>query len=293
MDNNKKNAELTPNWPGDDVISEGFAEPPREPEWFAQLRRTRDRLINDDVALKIFEGARRRVRRRAQRTVNDMGYKFARYWLGLIDTAQAVRGIAVAAIRHNIMTRWFDFDAFSRTRHPLGGLPGFLVPVNAVEQARLPVTDSLFFLLTEINRESLVFFAPSRRQFHSEVLFCADSPLGDGPGFSHSFLRSLQRPCRPLVATAPHHGSESNCVAYSHLNNWGGAEAILRAGGSRNHPGPTFLNQKYSLRLCAKCPRRRQSPLLTGLVEPVGVSVPLLLGFKGRLCTCGFATPVK
>ncbi|MGR3761115.1 hypothetical protein ACUXV3_13455 [Roseobacteraceae bacterium NS-SX3] len=170
-----------------------------------------------------------------------MEIQIAHYWLGLIDTAQAIRDLAVAAIRHGIPTRWFDFEQFAKTRQATGGARGFLVPNNAVEQATPPTKLARYMHLTQINRESLVFLAPPAPERFG-VLFCADSPLGDGPKFSHSFLPTLPSPMRwlPIVATAPHHGAETNRAAYDHLQKWPNVKVLLRAGGSAKQTGPYF-----------------------------------------------------
>jgi hypothetical protein len=283
---NNTDAEPTRNWPGDNVTPEDFQEMPKEPEWFTQLRQAADQITSDDVTSQIFGAALRRVRRRQQHFTDDFGSRIPKYWLGLIDTARAVRGIAAAAIRHNIPTRWFDFEEFSRTRRPVGGIPGFLKPVNAVEQARPPVVNCLFLLLTKINQESLVFFAPSLRPWDFAVIFCGDSPLGDGHQYNNSFLRPLPRQRWPIVATAPHHGAESNRMAYDHLTRWSGVAVFLRAGGSVHQPGSTFKSQNHCLRLCAKCPQHNIAPHLTGVVQPVGFPAALFLGVIGRCCSC-------
>ena len=107
---------------------------PREPKWFSTLRHAAEELASDDVASRTFEAARRKVRRRHKRVASMPEAGIALYWLDLIETASAIRGIALAAIRHKIHTRWFDFEEFVKTRHAVGGAHGFLIPVNAVEQ---------------------------------------------------------------------------------------------------------------------------------------------------------------
>jgi hypothetical protein len=140
--------------------------------------------------------------------------------LELIDTAKAIRDIAAQAIKYKVRIRWFDFNAFVKSGRPRGGVAKFLVPLNAVELAPAPkLSLNWLALLTAINEESLVFFAPPYLD-RLGVVFCGDSPLGDGPGYRNSFLSVTPQPLLPVVATAPHHGSENNSIAYSHLNNW-------------------------------------------------------------------------
>jgi hypothetical protein len=239
---------------------------PNEPDWFASLRRAADQLAGDAIAARAFAPARSNVLRRRRRWTGTARANIALYWLGLIDTAKAIRGIAVAAVRHNIRTRWFDFEEFARRRRATGGERGFLVPINSIEQAPPPTEGLLYMRLTRINRESLVFLAPPARG-RLGVLFCADSPLGDGPDYAQSFLPPHPDDrFWPIVATAPHHGSESNGIAYTHLRQWAHVAVLLRAGGSDRQPGPTFIGQSHCLRLCAKCPRAGHGPLLTGVV---------------------------
>lgn len=242
-------------------------ELPREPGWFVTLRRAAEELASDDDASRAFNAARRKVRRRHKRLASKVEARIALYWLDLIETAKAIRGIAVAAIRHGIRTRWFDFEEFARTRRAVGGARGFLVPVNAVEQEAPPTKLDLYMQLMLINQQSIVFLAPPAPS-RLGVLFCGDSPLGDGPDFTRSFLPARPRPIWPIVATAPHHGSESNNAAYVHLNAWSDVAVLLRAGGSEKQPGPTFLNQHSCARLCAKCPKAGHAPMLSGVVVP-------------------------
>ena len=268
-----------------DGVDEAWAddEPPREPEWFGTLRRAKEELASDDDASRAFDAARRKVRRRHKRLTSIVGARIALYWLDLIETAKAIRGIAIAAIRHSIPTRWFDFDGFARKRPASGGIRGFLVPINAVEQAPPPSGLSLLAKLTLINQQSLVFFAPPAPS-RLGVLFCGDSPLGDGRKFANSFLPALPLLHWPIVVTAPHHGSESNSVAYVHLNEWAKCIVLLRAGGSAKQPGPSFLGQHSHLRLCAKCPRSGHTPMLSGVVAPWPCC--WMVRPIGRLCGC-------
>ena len=245
----------------EEPVDLGGTEPTDEPEWFADLRRTARELRPTEAASRAFKSARQRIRSR--KTKGKIGGAIAAFWLGLIDTCEAIRGIAEAAIGRNLRVRWFDFDAFSHTRQPNGGVPNFLEPMNAVEQAPPALDVSYLARLSAINRESLVFLArPSHRRLG--ILFCGDSPLGDGQKLSRSFLRADLRPGWPIVATAPHHGAETNRAAYEHMNTWANVIILLRAGGDRDQPGPTFKSLSMPFKVCATCPQSGRKPTLAG-----------------------------
>jgi hypothetical protein len=265
----------------------------QEPEWFIAIRRSEKDLTSAKEASSAYVSARRKVKYRLKRSTLENKIQIAHYWLDLIETAEAIRKIAIAAINHKIPTRWFDFQGFQNTRHAKGGASGFLVPVNAVEQSTPPTNLTLFMHLTQINQESLVFLAPPAEE-RLGVLFCADSPLGDGPNFGTSFLRPIHFPngWLPMVATTPHHGSESNSAAYGHLRHWANITVLLRAGGSKKQPGATFLSQHSCLRLCTKCPKFGHAPLLSGVFlcqpyrRPHQPWLSSQLVAFGRRCVC-------
>ena len=261
-----------------------------EPEWFDTLRQAEDDLASDDATIRALKSVRRRVMYRQKRLASDLEIQITHFWLDLIETAQAIRKLAVAAIRQRIPTRWFDFERFAETRQAAGGVHGFLVPINAVEQATPPTNLARFMHLTQINRESLVFLAPPAKE-RLGVLFCADSPLGDGPSYCRSFLPtlSLPMPWLPIVATAPHHGSETNKAAYAHLHEWAPVAVLLRAGGNIKQPGSTFLSQHSCLRLCTKCPKARLSPMLSGVFLSYPSWHPSQLIALGRRCDCSYS----
>lgn len=247
---------------GDDTVDLGSTEPTDDPPWFADLRNAGDR-VGERAALGAFRSGRRRVkyRQRNRRIRSDSSSA----WLGLIETAKAIRAIAAAAIGRGLRIRWFDFEAFSQTRLASGGVPGFLVPINAREQAPAPTRIFLYATLSKINKEGLVFFAPPKWT-RLGVLFCGDSPLGDGRKYGKSFLQHSARPRLPIVATAPHHGAETNKAAYDHISKWGCVVVLLRTGGDTRHPGDTFKKQGC-FKLCATCPQSGRSPQLAGVVS--------------------------
>jgi len=200
-------------------------------------------------------------------------------WLGMVNTVKAIRGIAAAAIARHLRVRWFDYEAFAKTRQPKGGVPGFLHPINAREQAPVPSNLKLLMALTLINRESLAFYAPpSWRRLG--VLFCGDSPLWDGRGFKQSFLRETARPFYHIISTAPHHGSDSNKAAYRHIGEWADVAVFLRAGGTIHHPGQTFRDLVEPVKLCAKCPAKALVPSIVGVVASdwPGWFMPRIIG---------------
>jgi len=249
---------------GDDDVDFGDTESTDEPDWFAELRRS-SALPTDKAASDAFGSGRSRIRYRESK--GRIGTASALAWLRLIDTVEAIRGIAAAAMGRRLRIRWFDFDAFSDTRRPSGGVPGFLVPINAREQAPPPFEGNFLARLTRINRESLVFFAPPR--WHRlGVLFCGDSPLGDGQKFGQSFLQHSTPPGLPIVATAPHHGAETNSAAYAHMSNWADVMVLLRTGGDRKQPGATFKALGWPFKVCATCPQSNRTPRLAGVAGP-------------------------
>ncbi|MDT8354869.1 Metallo beta lactamase superfamily [Roseomonas mucosa] len=271
---------------GDEVVDLGATEPLDEPSWFAELRVHARGRESDGVAQKAFKSARRSIHYRKNRPRRSLGAALATYWLGLVETAAAIRGIAEAAIQRGLRTRWFDYVAYSKVGVPAGGIPGFLVPINAVEQ-REPEQLELSYLarLSPTNEASLAFFTPATRRTPG-VLFCGDSPLGDGPEYRNSFLDNRPEPWGPIVATAPHHGSENNRIAYKHIFRWSEVDVLLRAGGTKLQPGQTFKRMRCSLKLCAKCPQRGMLPVLAG-VE--GINRSLFWGaqfVRGLSCAC-------
>jgi hypothetical protein len=211
---------------------------------------------NDAASAKAFGRGRRLVRYRASKRQLDR--RWAAFWVGLIDTAERIRKIAVQAIRHNLKVRWFDFGEFAKTRQASGGEPGLLVPLNAVELVVPPHPIKVMkymVRLTPVNEECLVFLSPSNRLTDDlGVVFTGDSPLGHGLNYSQTLLDCSPKLWPWVVATAPHHGSESNAVAYTHLEDMTRVVLWLRSGGSSKHPGPTFRKLPPARRGCTHCP---------------------------------------
>jgi hypothetical protein len=274
-----------PDDPGDeDPIDLGATEPVDEPGWFSQIRDTADKIATDEVAASAFRSGQSRIDSRRRK--GQIGAPFASFWLGLVKTGKAIRGIAEQAVQRQIRVRWFDFNEFSRTRTAVGGVRNFLEPINAVEQAPLPIA-ALAYLqrLSPINEESLVFFAPPNRS-HLGVLFCGDSPFADAPTYQRSFLNLVRCPRFPIVATAPHHGSSSNDPAYDHVKNWALVAVWLRTGGDRRQPGAKFKLMAYPQRVCAYCPQSGRARVLAGVMGSKPWHWPWPFIVTGHTCVC-------
>lgn len=230
-------------------------------EWLKrQLPEPTELEQNDAVAKRAFDKGRRQVLARSSRQSVDN--RLVPLWLDLIKTAERIRKIAMQAIRHNVRVRWFDFGNFSRIGTAAGGEPGLLEPLNSVElRTPSPLVVALSYLsrLSPVNEECLVFLSPPSNHWpHSlGVVFTGDSPLGKGQGYGATFLRANGAPHFPIVATAPHHGSENNMMAYVHLQNWAPVVLWLRAGGRAMHPGSTFRSLPSCARACTHCPHRK------------------------------------
>lgn len=177
-----------------------------------------------------------------------------------IDTAEAIRAIASAAVSFDIPVRWFDFERFEAEKPPEGGYQGFLIPLNTVEiGARPRETEALrLFLslaLTEQNVASLVF---QRVETNEEpgVVFVADSRLAFGLARPEKdFPNHLQKLTRPIIYTAAHHGSRNNDNAYKVLSGWLGrlysGSMAIRNGGVWNQTLDGYLGVEK--RRCAQC----------------------------------------
>lgn len=236
-----------------------FGDGTSEVEVLISLRDKWDKVSGlDGEALRAFNLARGRVRYRSRK--GKIGQAVANYWLGLIDTAESIRSIVLQAIKHNVRVRWFDFDGFIRCAQATGGELGLLEPLNAVEQARAPLSGlSYLAMLSARNQECLTFLSPAT-DVGLGVIFCGDSPMGIGPGYGQSFLASRPEPNWPIIATAPHHGSECNRVAYGHIAKWANVLCWVRAGGSKRHPGKYFKAIPEKQRACTHCPQKGQKP---------------------------------
>jgi hypothetical protein len=267
-------------------------------------RQVSDVLVDDakqtKAAARAFENATRRV----QRQINNGQVREAwgTLFLHAIKTAKRIRDIAKQAIRHDVNVRWFDFQSFIKHRQADGGEPGLLVPLNAVELVEPPPSSTfLRFLtrLTPVNEQSLVFLSreadgPLRRTI--DVVFTADSPLGLGIDYVKSFLPKSE-PGRCAIATAPHHGSDNNRMAYNHLNQMVPVLLWVRSGGLQSHPGQEFRHLPVCQRACTRCPHHAYQPSLVEIPLwswPAGMRLPnpllprcfFIRGVKSHLCSC-------
>lgn len=261
---------------------------PAAPDWLSTLReRLDDSLRRDSERARLFANARRRIRYRMGATGQPWRYpspglavsrRVGERLLALIDAVERVVLVARHALAHDVSIRWFDVRAFERTGRRAGGIPGRLLPMNAVEQA-VPQVEPLGVLyraaLSVANRESLVFYVPGDGE-RLGVLFAADSNLGSGRGQRQALPPYAAMRRSWTVATAPHHGSETNARAYEHARSYN-VVAWLRSdnGGS---VGPTYRDQP--IRLCTRCRPADASP------SGVGVVLSAIARPARRRCRC-------
>jgi phosphoribosyl 1,2-cyclic phosphodiesterase len=168
-------------------------------------------------------------------------------FLQAISAASMIRNIALAAYHSGSLIRWFEYSPHAR-----GGIPNFLLPVNASEilriRKRAPKRQRVldYLALTTSNQQSLVFMSP-KTENEPAVLFTADSPLTSPTTISWS---------DGMIITAPHHGSEANAHAYKRFyNETKGAIAAswVRSDGKyASRPGPSYLNA-HGKRFCTLC----------------------------------------
>lgn len=146
-----------------------------------------------------------------------------------ITAGSNILEIAEQAILHGVSVRWFEAaPVLYGRRTPRGGLNGLLEPVSAVRASLRTqwspqrLSEPLVNLhLTVQNVESLVFYRPETTE-EPGVLFCADSRFAAGiEGPKKPFFDLPKpKPTRPILLTAPHHGSKTNNIAYEILSGW-------------------------------------------------------------------------
>lgn len=264
-------------------LDEGAANKGLPREWFTEGDRA---PMADSEAEEVFQRGRGRIQRRL--LAGTIRTEAAFLWVGLIDTAERIRKIALQAHRHNALVRWFDYSDFAKTGQVSGGDKDLLVPINSVELQVPPPPPPLDFTyfnrLTPVNEECLVFVSPPASDFPSwpvSVLFTGDSPLGDGIGYAESWLAWPAWVSTWVIATAPHHGSENNSAAYHHLMSKVNVWLWIRSGGSKRHPGETYRSISSHRRSCTHCPRSDFSR------QPVIVELgDFALTTYGRDCIC-------
>jgi hypothetical protein len=199
----------------------------------------------------------------------------SRILLEALDAGDKIRRIFLAACRLGSTIRWFEFRS---SGSPSRGLPGVLVPVNAVEILRVPkprLSALDYLALTTVNRESLVFQAPISND-HPPVLFTADSdlkfgqPIPNAPG---------------MLVTAPHHGSEDNAYAYRRLSNPTGPRPSLTWVRSdeetKKRPGKSYVSASGT-KYCTACRPYNLSKQNVRLSLVSGQWVPA----SARTCCC-------
>lgn len=169
--------------------------------------------------------------------------------------------------------RWFEFDSTTRS-----GGDAALQPLNAREVTTWRPTSMRLMArlaLTVSNKESLVFWSPPTER-HPGVLFTADTDLSG---------ISIPSQLQGIVATAPHHGSETNASAYRAIARAAQQDALsitwVRSDGRyRSRPGATYLSLK-ARRLCTLCRHGAGGSSLKQAVQLIS---------RGGAWTCGSAT---
>ena len=227
--------------------------------------------------------------------------KIGAFLLALIDTADRIREIARSAIQHNVKVRWFNHESFLENNGVAkGGNSNLLVPINARELRQLPKVRNIFkhLCLSSTNERCLSFYSPSKDSWRSAVLFCGDSPMGYASGYSVPFKlrKNLQHPF--VIATAPHHGRETNKGAYSHIKRWiaPGCVFWVKGGCLNDNPGPTFRSLNSVLRGCTVCPHSNKTYRAVEITEnrqygaiqnsATRRTTGATSYFKGHQCSC-------
>ena len=268
--------------PYDSDIDYESLEDVSEPEWMDELRAgtkaTMKKDPDDTEGNRAIRSVRGKIRYRIHK--KQVSREVGKFWLLMIDTAEAIRKIAMSAIEHNVKIKWFDYGEFDRNGQAKGGVRGVLRPINAVEQRRPPLhTISKFCVLylSEKNEQCLSFYSPALCLCSRSspepccppgvlngcccppgVLFCGDSPMGNGSGYSNAFDLPPQLAVNSVIVTAPHHGSKSNEMAFDHICSQIAANRIcwVRSGGNKNHPDRWYRDIPPEFRICTKCPHK-------------------------------------
>ena len=258
-----------------------------EPPWMKDIPDHRKQVdYNDTEGDRAIKSARGRIYYRIR--CGKVNKVIGRYWLDLIITANIIRRIANSAIGHKVMIRWFDYGGFEDAGWKSGGEPRSLIPINAVEQTE-PSSDytdkSRQLRLNAVNERCLSFYSPGYKS-GSGVLFCGDSPMGHGKGYLQPFIIPQQRSIPAIIATAPHHGSQTNARAYTHILRQVRTKPVfwVRSGGTKKHPGDAYRSIPPCLRLCTWCPRAHKRTRYERFVDLHFRSVPITS--SGYPCSC-------
>lgn len=165
--------------------------------------------------------------------------------ISFIDVASRIREAAILAFHKGVTVRWFEHYPLV----PSGGALEVLLPANARQLLRMRSRKASvveYLSLSVANRESLVFWAPPTERMPG-VLFTADSDLAK---------MSLPAGVENSLATAPHHGSESNADAYDavmYASGDGKSVTWIRSDGRfLKRPGDAYL-VKTTKRFCTLC----------------------------------------
>ena len=288
-----KDTEFNFAYSQEDIMDEEFEQLPTEAEIPRRKKLARSLGINTDE-LHSLEISLEESNHSPARIFRDFGKKISRtflrfranadfpghellaniFFLEAFETAEIIASIAERAVNWQIPIRWFDFDPFERGSKAHGGIKNFLEPVNSVEFRQPPpqVSDMVLFFclrLTKQNVESLVF---NRVEQDKEpgVMFLGDSRLSFGISKpKKDFPMPNRVPKRPLIVTAPHHGSRVNDKAYEVVRNWLSTSSafpiFVRNGG--HHKQKIFAFLKESERCCAQCRLCGSSKRLVRTIE--------------------------
>lgn len=196
-------------------------------------------------------------------------------FMDALNHADRIREIAILAYIKGATIRWFEFSSSQSS----GGIQNKLEPVNSKEIFTIPrykptVLD--YLTLSAANKESLVFFSPSKDNMPG-VLFSADSDF--------SFNQSIPW-CNEMIITTPHHGSEANKNVYDRFKNETNysidVKWIRSDCKSKKRPGRSLLNV-HGFKYCTLC---RGSELLTEKLEFKADSNDIWKENGAKKCVC-------
>ena len=182
----------------------------------------------------------------------DSPKKFGLF-LEAMSAAKRIREIAVACTHRNVPIHWFQYCQDLNRSCFEDSTNDSLIPINSVRVATTPDTRSAlnYISLSTANRLSLVFCSPSSKTCPG-VVFTADSDLR----FASNIPWRLG-----MIVTAPHHGSEANGRAYSHvaceIDEAGGLFWVRSDGKFKNRPGASYCALPGVRRFCTLCRQTR------------------------------------
>jgi len=189
--------------------------------------------------------------------------------LKLINSFYKISLLLTNALHSGGYIRWFKYMN-SLQHFPC---PNHLYAENAIETAITLYSPKDFMSMlwiTTINKYSLVFVFESDNNHIPNVLFTADSDL--------HFYNQTKTLKDFSIVTAPHHGSESNNLAYSKIA--GNNLIFVRSDRSQlKRPGPSYLSQTN--RYCTIC--RNEGPKQKIVIKFSSSGTPQIYG---RPCIC-------